>query len=276
MVAVLHDGERWPAPADRGEPDGPRSRRFSRRGFAPRLSGSSVVPAPPGPAPSPAAPVAAPSLPLHAASPARRVAPPSARRRPRPRPPSAADATTAAASPPSPQQDFESAARIERTQPDAAAALYRQLARGPRHGLAARSLRSAGSRPIAAGGPKRRACWTSTWPGIPAGSTGTTRARCFSACNDLSRRVSGPWRRWRRSLSRAGPRGVGRGPPSRRSRSGSASGACPRCRALAVGRDPRRGPPRIAGCNDANRARPRTVHRAGRRRRGGRLGVVGR
>ncbi len=120
VVTVLHDGERWPAP-----------------------TGSAIEPAPAGTAPvrpaspsdpwnttsieSPVAADAPAAAATHSPSAARRIAPQSAS----PSVPSPPVSVTApAASPPSPQELFESAARIERTRPDDAAALYRQLVAG--------------------------------------------------------------------------------------------------------------------------------------------------
>jgi hypothetical protein len=146
VVTVLHDGERWPAPAaevngmgpdragspDEASPPGSPGQASPRAlpGAAPSPSapGAASSPSAPGAAWSSAVPVEAPSLPLHAASPVRKVAPPSSPPLAA-APPSAAEAT-APASHPSPQEDFESAARIERTRPDDAATLYRQLASG--------------------------------------------------------------------------------------------------------------------------------------------------
>jgi hypothetical protein len=109
VVTVLHDGERWPAPTG------------STSTVAPTIPiGSAAVVDTPA--------VAA----THSPSATRRVAPASATS-----PPAAAAAAPPAevAAPassraPSPQQIFESAARIERTRPDDAAALYRQLVAG--------------------------------------------------------------------------------------------------------------------------------------------------
>jgi FecR protein len=136
VVTVLHDGERWPAPAAEvsGMPPGRAASPDEASPGSPSPASPQAPPgaassqAPPGAASSPAAPADASSLSLHASS-ARRVAPASPLALAT-APPRAAEATRAAASPPSPQEDFESAARIERTRPDDAAALYRQLASG--------------------------------------------------------------------------------------------------------------------------------------------------
>jgi hypothetical protein len=108
MVTVLHDGEHWPATAP-------------------------AVTAPTVPAPSVALPVEVPEasasrvpVPTHAhATNAPALAPPPALT-----PAPSALAPALAPAPPSPQRVFESAARIERTRPDEAAARYRELAAG--------------------------------------------------------------------------------------------------------------------------------------------------
>jgi FecR protein len=130
VVTVLHDGERWPAastaPAG-GAPEVPGSAEPSPgapggrpAAAAPRGSGR-VDPA--------VAPVDAPAPrtlpPPRGATPPSVSSPPAVSPAPGLRP---AGASTPA--PPSPQQVFESAARIERTRPDDAAALYREIASG--------------------------------------------------------------------------------------------------------------------------------------------------
>jgi hypothetical protein len=151
VVTVLHDGERWPAaagsmarPAPGSPGDAPSPREPSPSPvvspFAPE--GAAAVPSPgaargspvaPGEAPAPATDAPA----LHAA-PSRKAAMPgtssggggtSSAPSATPAPSSAGTGASAPTSR-SPQQVFESAARIERTRPDDAAALYRELASG--------------------------------------------------------------------------------------------------------------------------------------------------
>lgn len=136
VVTVLHDGERWPAAA-------------SPVASAPPAMGPSQVVAGDSPAPRVEAPALASDVPVPRAPPSRRApsatgtgagggppgAPsgggvsPSASTGASPPSDGAAAGASAPASP-SPQQIFESAARIERARPDDAAALYRGLASG--------------------------------------------------------------------------------------------------------------------------------------------------
>ena len=137
VVTVLHDGERWPAGA-------------SPVASAPPATGPSQVVVGDSAAAAAEAPALAADVPVPRAPPFRRAtlpaagtwagagspsappgggvssgAPPGAS----PPPDGAATGASAPASP-SPQQVFESAAHIERTRPDDAAALYRGLASG--------------------------------------------------------------------------------------------------------------------------------------------------
>ncbi len=149
VVTVLHDGERWPAPSagsrvapggiDRtaATPGGGEAAPDRSSSAGPTVAGpSSTAVSPPGAAPgeasSPGVPADIPAAPPHAASIARRAVGSSAA--PGVLPPASAPSglapSSAGAPAPSPQQVFESAARIERTRPDDAAALYRQLVSG--------------------------------------------------------------------------------------------------------------------------------------------------
>jgi hypothetical protein len=117
IVTVLHDGERWPAAA--------------------------ASPAETEPAPAPAASGIAPDAPSAAVRTPARPRPASSSSGvssaamddvPGARAASGASAaispTASSPAPPSAQESFESAARIERTRPDEAAAIYRKLASG--------------------------------------------------------------------------------------------------------------------------------------------------
>ena len=118
-VTVMHDGERWPAPAATESAD-------------PARLGSTAASTEPGASPPAAPRPSASSAPMIARP---RAAP--AQDAPAVRPPPQDPGTLPASTPPaavsapavpSAQDAFESAARIERTRPDDAAVIYRQLA----------------------------------------------------------------------------------------------------------------------------------------------------
>jgi hypothetical protein len=153
VVTVLHDGERWPASSASGSGVAPggmggmdrtaaapgggeaapdRSSSAGPAVVGPSITAVSPTGASPGEVSSTGIPTDIPVAAPHAASIARRAVGSSAS----PGVPPAASApstvapSSAGAPASSPQQVFESAARIERTRPDDAAALYRQLVSG--------------------------------------------------------------------------------------------------------------------------------------------------
>jgi hypothetical protein len=121
-TVVLHDGERWP-------------REVESAGAAPSAASVSAVPSVP-PTPVVSAPAVLGGHAPH--SHGWRHAPPSARDPkpapeavdPSPSPPSAVVVAPPPPAAPAPRDVFESAARLEATNPDRAAELYRQLAGG--------------------------------------------------------------------------------------------------------------------------------------------------
>jgi hypothetical protein len=115
VVTVLHDGERWPAAA--GAPAAEASTESPVSSSEPPVV----------PAGSPGAPADVPAL--HAPPLSRRAVQQSAAPPAAPAPGPTAGVASAPVAP-TPQEVFESAARIERTRPDAAAALYRGLVSG--------------------------------------------------------------------------------------------------------------------------------------------------
>ncbi len=122
-VTVMHDGERWPEPpaTEPTHPDRDPAAGSMETGAAP-----SAVPAPSS-ASSMAAP--RPRAAVAQASPSMRPALEDVRATPAAGPSAVPPVSVSPSVPPQPAQDeFETAARIERTRPDDAAVIYRRLA----------------------------------------------------------------------------------------------------------------------------------------------------
>jgi hypothetical protein len=133
QVTVLRDGDRWPAgssPAPSADPSmGPGQATAADAPGAP-----AETPSPTDAPPFPTLPLRKAALPGTSAGMGSRSVPPGAgatASAPSSTAPSGVAGTGASApAPPSAQQVFESAARMERTRPDDAAALYREVAAG--------------------------------------------------------------------------------------------------------------------------------------------------